>query len=153
MEYRYRFDAKVGPQNSLLSSSLSLISYHSLCSLRTSSAWFLSTMTETKRIHGTILYNPSPNLASKHSIYTSGFMQTLWDERKVWFSDMRGQERQFDIDKQGFQVIEHNSSETEFMNEEAIRNTYYPELEDLLKRTSVLPKCCFVFMKSKFSSV
>jgi len=56
------------------------------------------------------------------------------DEQEITVHDIRGREKDFDINVSGFQAISGiNSQETEFTDEEAIKNTYYPEVEQLLK--------------------
>ncbi|EJC97625.1 uncharacterized protein FOMMEDRAFT_149596 [Fomitiporia mediterranea MF3/22] len=48
--------------------------------------------------------------------------------------DVRGKEDSVGLDKTGFQFAKHKSSETEFRDEERIKNVYYKEVEELLKK-------------------
>ena len=48
--------------------------------------------------------------------------------------NIRGQEDQYSLDKTGFQAVKHVSQEKDFLDEERIRNVYYPEIEELMKK-------------------
>lgn len=50
--------------------------------------------------------------------------------------DARGREADFSIDEQGFQLIKHATkmSNDEFENDATLREKYYPEVMDLVKR-------------------
>ncbi|EJC97624.1 uncharacterized protein FOMMEDRAFT_130279 [Fomitiporia mediterranea MF3/22] len=48
--------------------------------------------------------------------------------------DVRGKEETVGLDKTGFQFVKHKSSEKEFLDEERIKNVYYKEVEELLKK-------------------
>ncbi|KAL5522619.1 hypothetical protein ACEPAG_8636 [Sanghuangporus baumii] len=50
--------------------------------------------------------------------------------------DVRGKEDTVGLDKTGFQFVKHQSSETEFLDEERIKNVYYKEVEELLKKVT-----------------
>ena len=52
----------------------------------------------------------------------------------VVIHDARGKEDTIGLDKTGFQYIRHVSQEKLFQDEEAIKTTYYKEVEDLLKQ-------------------
>lgn len=52
--------------------------------------------------------------------------------------DIRGTEDQYSLDKTGFQVYHHQSVEKDFRDEEQIKKTYYPEVENLLKEVYVI---------------
>ena len=47
--------------------------------------------------------------------------------------DIRGEEEKYSLDTTGFQVYRHVSRETAFEDDEEIKKTYYPEIEDILK--------------------
>ena len=53
--------------------------------------------------------------------------------------DIRGNEEQYNLDKTGFQVFKHESKEKEFLDTSQIENTYYPEIEEILKTALVYP--------------
>ena len=52
----------------------------------------------------------------------------------VVVQDVRGREHEFTLDKGGFQFVKHVSQEKEFDDEERIKNVYYKEVEELLKK-------------------
>jgi len=47
--------------------------------------------------------------------------------------DISGNENKYTLDSHGFQIYKHSSVEKDFVDEEAIKNEYYPEVEQLLK--------------------
>ena len=58
------------------------------------------------------------------------------DKHEVIVRDARGKERDYNLslDTSGFQFVNHVSQEEDFTDEERIRNVYYKEVEDLLKK-------------------
>lgn len=48
--------------------------------------------------------------------------------------DVRGKEDEVSMDKNGFKFVKHVSKEKEFVDEEKIKNEYYKEVEELLKK-------------------
>jgi len=52
---------------------------------------------------------------------------------EVTIHDARGKEDAFSLDTTGFAFVRLPSKETEFKDEEAIKNGYYKEIEELLK--------------------
>ena len=48
--------------------------------------------------------------------------------------DVRGREHEFTLDTAGFQFVKHISAEKEFADDERIKDVYYKEVEELLKR-------------------
>lgn len=56
------------------------------------------------------------------------------DTRPAVIHDVRGQEKSVSLDTTGFQFVKHVSAEKEFEDEEAIKTTYYKEVEELLKK-------------------
>lgn len=55
------------------------------------------------------------------------------DQVKVTVHDIRGDEANITLDKNGFQVYPHTSKEKDFLDDEKIKAEYYPETEQLLK--------------------
>ena len=58
--------------------------------------------------------------------------------------DARGRESEFDVDQTGFQWVKHPSAEKEFDDDERIKDVYYKEVEELLKK-EVGAKRVFIF--------
>jgi hypothetical protein len=52
----------------------------------------------------------------------------------VTVHDIRGSEKLHSLDIDGFQVVQHESKEKDFIDEEQIKDVYYKETEDLLKK-------------------
>jgi len=50
--------------------------------------------------------------------------------------DIRGSEVNFSLDKTGFEIVKLESKEKEFVDEDAIKNVYYKEVEELLKKAT-----------------
>ncbi|KAF2682293.1 hypothetical protein K458DRAFT_444352 [Lentithecium fluviatile CBS 122367] len=50
--------------------------------------------------------------------------------------DVRGKESEYTLDGNGFQFYKHTSEEKEFVDDEKIREVYYPETEALLKEAT-----------------
>lgn len=50
-------------------------------------------------------------------------------------SDLRTVRSEFTIDKCGFELVNHVSGEKTFDNEERVKEIYYPEVTDLIKKT------------------
>ena len=53
--------------------------------------------------------------------------------RNMLVRDIRGSEDQYTLDKNGFQVFRHVSTEKKFLDEDQIKAQYFPEIEQLLK--------------------
>lgn len=51
----------------------------------------------------------------------------------VEVTDISGNEAKYTLDSHGFQIVRHKSKEVEFLDEDQIKNSYYPETEQLLK--------------------
>jgi hypothetical protein len=51
----------------------------------------------------------------------------------VTITDISGNELDYTLDKNGFQIYYHESKEKDFLDDEKIKREYYPETEQLLK--------------------
>ncbi|KAG9793214.1 high affinity methionine permease, partial [Aureobasidium melanogenum] len=71
---------------------------------------------------------PAPNIAGKPETYDRPS-----EPLDVTVHDIRGEEDQYTLDKNGFQIYRHASVEKEFLDDEQIKAQYYPEVEQLLK--------------------
>lgn len=71
---------------------------------------------------------PPPNIAGKPETYDRPS-----EPLDVTVHDIRGEEDQYTLDKNGFQIYRHASVEKEFLDDEQIKAQYYPEVEQLLK--------------------
>ena len=48
--------------------------------------------------------------------------------------DLRGEEERYSLEKNGFEIVRHESGEKEFVDEERIKGGYYAEVEEILKK-------------------
>jgi hypothetical protein len=55
----------------------------------------------------------------------------------VTVQDIHGIENQYTLDNCGFQIVKHKSKEKEFMDVERVKDEYFNEVEDLLKKVYV----------------
>ncbi len=53
--------------------------------------------------------------------------------------DIRGEEKNYSLDGNGFEIYHHESVEKDFLDDDQIKANYYPETEQLLKDAFVLP--------------
>jgi len=70
--------------------------------------------------------------ASTYQPGSYGSYRRKFDRRTVTVHDIRGNEADYDLNKQGFQLYRHRSVEKDFRDEEKIKNEVYPETERLL---------------------
>ena len=75
---------------------------------------------------------PPPNIVNKPETY-----QQPAETRSAIVHDIRGTEDQYTLDKNGFQIYKHQSVEKDFVDDEHIKQVYYPETERLLKAAYV----------------
>jgi hypothetical protein len=57
------------------------------------------------------------------------------DPRDIRIEDARGREGEFTLDRNGFQLVKARSAVTDFYSPEEVERVYYPEVEQLLKKT------------------
>jgi len=88
-------------------------------------------------INTTINYHLPAHLGGGDTILRPG---TAYDKLRkhdahhVQVHDFRGREGEFDLDRQGFQLIKHRSVESEFVDDQRIKDVVYPETAELLKK-------------------
>lgn len=58
------------------------------------------------------------------------------DPHPVTVHDARGREAEFGLDKSGFQFVTWPSVEKDFADDEAIKEKYYPEIEEILRKVA-----------------
>ena len=75
---------------------------------------------------------PAPAYVGKPESYERPTQPT-----RVIVHDIRGEEDQYDLDKQGFQIYPHISKEKDFLHDDKIKAEYWPETEELLKSAYV----------------
>ena len=89
-----------------------------------------------KDVYTTLNYYLDPALGGHLAFEagTVGYYRRKFDERPVQIHDIRGQIGDFNISKQGFQLIKHISAEKDYTNDEQVKRIVYPEVEELLKK-------------------
>lgn len=58
----------------------------------------------------------------------------VFEDVETAVHDVRGREKDFDLDKNGFRFLRHSSSLDDFHNKELIEKIYLPEVEALLRK-------------------
>lgn len=71
---------------------------------------------------------PAPSYVGKPETY-----ERPAETRAMTVYDIRGEEDKYTLDTTGFQIYKHVSQETAFEDDAAIKKSYYPEVEDILK--------------------
>lgn len=72
--------------------------------------------------------SPPPIIIGKPETYRG-----TYEARRVTVHDIRGSEFRFRLDTAGFEIVEHESEEKEFIDIERIKTRYFYEIEELLK--------------------
>lgn len=75
---------------------------------------------------------PAPSYVDKPESYDRPAQPT-----RVTVRDIRGEEDQYNLDNKGFQIYPHASKEKDFVDDDKIKNDYWPETEELLKSAYV----------------
>ena len=84
------------------------------------------------------VYDPPPNVPRTN---------IGLEPRSVVIQDVRGTELEHaaSLDVHGFQFVRHTSTEVAFVDEARIKDVYYKEIEELLKRDIPSAKRVFIF--------
>lgn len=64
---------------------------------------------------------------------TAGYFRRKYNTQPAEVLDVRGHEGDYNLDTHGFQFARHNTAQQDFTNDTDVRNTYYPELAQLMK--------------------
>ncbi|KIV80786.1 hypothetical protein PV11_08262 [Exophiala sideris] len=71
---------------------------------------------------------PAPSYVGKPETY-----ERPYDALDVTVHDIRGEEKNYTLDKNGFEIFRRESVEKDFVDDQQIKAQYYPEIEQLLK--------------------
>ncbi len=71
---------------------------------------------------------PPPNYAGRPETY-----DRPTEPLDVTVHDIRGEEKNYTLDGNGFEIYPHQSVEKDFVDDDQIKAQYYPEVEQLLK--------------------
>ena len=74
--------------------------------------------------------NPEPLNVTK----PSSFLNEPKDTRRMFVQDIRGKENNFSLDQNGFEIVYHLTEEKDFLDDDQIKASYYPEIEALVKQ-------------------
>jgi hypothetical protein len=66
-------------------------------------------------------------------------LERAGEDLEVTVRDIRGFESEYSLDKTDFEIANHQSSVTNFFDEEQIKKIYYPEIEQLIQNAFVFP--------------
>lgn len=90
---------------------------------------------EPKITPTTLNYYLDPGEDGDNSFFDGTIIESRrrYAEVHIEVMDIRGQESQFFLDKQGFQVFTHPSTEKDFDVQERIKDIYYNECAELLQ--------------------
>ncbi|OAA65861.1 hypothetical protein SPI_02648 [Niveomyces insectorum RCEF 264] len=80
-------------------------------------------------------YKPAEDGSPPHATYVDR-PETYYrpfEAHPVTIHDVTGEEDKYTLDGNGFQYYRHEATEKDFVDDEQIRKTYYPETEQLLK--------------------
>ncbi len=93
----------------------------------------------TKQVDAVLNYYRVPEDGTIDPFYDGTVIETRRKDVEVPVSitDLRGFENDTSLDQQGFQLVSHSSIEKDFDDEERIKDVYYKECADLLKKTYV----------------
>ncbi|KAF8810661.1 hypothetical protein BYT27DRAFT_7134808 [Phlegmacium glaucopus] len=80
--------------------------------------------------------NADPITGEKQRNYERGEKKRNYEreEKSVIIENVRGKEDSLTLDTAGFQFYKHTSKHTTFANDEEIRNEYYPESTEIIKK-------------------
>jgi hypothetical protein len=82
---------------------------------------------------------PAPTYVARPETYNRPI-----EPHRATVHDIRGRESEFTLDKTGFEIVKHQSAEKDFLDEEKIKQVYYKEVEDILKKEAGATKV-FIF--------
>lgn len=81
-------------------------------------------------------------LEPKDGGVTETYPGTVWEKTRKHVpydssvKDLRSIRSEFTIDKCGFQLVDHVPREREFLDEESVKELYYPEVREMIKKVS-----------------
>ncbi|KIW26502.1 uncharacterized protein PV07_09592 [Cladophialophora immunda] len=89
-------------------------------------------------VQGTINYYLDPSKGGYTEFYpqTAGSFRRKYDPHPAQVADIRGFETEFNLDKHGFAIVQHESEEKEFADEEQVKDRLFSEVADLLKEVT-----------------
>lgn len=94
-------------------------------------------------VYGHMNYYPPAEIWKNNDIIpgSAASFRRKFDTHLVQVTDIRGQENDYSLDKNGFQLLKHSSAEKLFEDQDAIKSTVYAEVAEMLKKMYVGPSC------------
>ena len=86
------------------------------------------------QLEATINYFPKEGGTTSYIPGSVAFYKRKFTPTTVRINDIRGTEAGYSLDKQGFQLVRHESKQRDYSDVVRIRDFYFPETEDLVKR-------------------
>ena len=83
----------------------------------------------------TISYYLDPSKGGYKEFYpgTAGSYRRKHEVHAFQVTDIKGHEKEFSLDREGFTFVQRESKEKDFENEEVIKDRLYPEISELVK--------------------
>lgn len=95
-----------------------------------------------RNVATTLNYYVDPGKDGDNAFFDGTIIESRrnYAEVPVKVTDLRGQEGEFSLDRQGFELLTHPSAEKDFDVPEQIRSVYYPECAQILQSLYVPTK-------------
>ena len=94
----------------------------------------VATQTDPAHLEATINYFPKAGGTTSYIPGSAAFYKRKFTPTTVRINDIRGTEADYSLDKQGFQLVRHESKQGDYSDVPRIQDFYFAETEDLVKR-------------------
>lgn len=89
---------------------------------------------QSRDVEALMPYRPLDVFGKEFTAGSVGQYRRKWNYVPTTVHDVRGAKESFQLDKQGFQVLPHESAETKYDDDERIKSVVYAEAEQLIKK-------------------
>ncbi|KIW94547.1 uncharacterized protein Z519_04523 [Cladophialophora bantiana CBS 173.52] len=92
----------------------------------------------THVVQSTLNYYLDPSKGGVKEFYpsTAGAFRRKHDPHPIQIADIGGFEEEFNLDKQGFAILQHETEEKQFTDDEEVKERLFSEITELLKRVT-----------------
>jgi hypothetical protein len=73
-------------------------------------------------------------LTEPHKGRAANYRNHAFDERRVAIENIRGREKEFTLEKNGFEVVEHGLDYSDFDNEDNIKTIWWNMVAEMVKK-------------------
>ncbi len=94
----------------------------------------ITASTASNHVETKINYFPEKGGTTSYTTGSATFFNRTFTATDVRVEDIRGRETDFCLEKQGFQLIRHQSRQDDFKDDGNITEFYFPETEALIQR-------------------